>query len=171
MKNKEKKLKIYLKSLKKKNFFEDKNSKGLSFFYKGKNNKALFDRKLKNTMKNISILLNENIRINLHGSPNEKYHDMIILQRKKTNYPVHKHPLGGETIHILEGKIKVIFLSSGGKIKKTLDMDTKNNIIYRIPGNVFHTYKILSNYAIFHENKDGPYVRNKNMVFLKNKSK
>ena len=167
MKNKEKKKNFLFKILKKKDFVEDKNSRGLSFFYKGKNGKALVDNSLKMTMKNISSLLNENIRINLHNNPGEKYHDMIILQRKKTNYPVHKHPVGGETIHMIEGKIEVVFFTSSGKIKKTLNMDTKNNVIYRVPPNLFHTYKILSNVAIFHENKDGPYIRKKNLVFFK----
>ena len=54
-------------------------------------------------------------------------------------------------------------------IKKELLMDTKKNLVYRVPGKIFHTYIIVSDYVVYHENKSGPYDRNKNMIFLKKK--
>ena len=161
-KNKNKNLNYYLEILKNKNFIEDKNAKSLSFFYKGKSSEAVLDRNLLTIIKKISILLKNNIRINLHKNKNENYHDTVIRP--------HRHPLGGETIHLIYGKMKVFLMNSKGIIIKKLLMDAKKNLIYRVPGKIFHTYEIMTNYAIYHENKSGPYIRDKNMVFLKQKN-
>ena len=66
--------------------------------------------------------------------------------------------------------MKVFLMNSKGIIIKKLLMDAKKNLIYRVPGKIFHTYEIMTNYAIYHENKSGPYIRDKNMVFLKQKN-
>jgi cupin fold WbuC family metalloprotein len=168
---KNKKLDYYLKILKSKNFVQDKKAKSLSFFYKGKSSGAIFDKTVLLLIKKISFLIKDNIRINLHKNKNENYHDMIILQRKNTVIKPHRHPSGGETIHLIYGKMNVFLMNSKGVIKKKLQMNTKKNLVYRVPGKIFHTYNILSNYVVYHENKSGPYDRNKNMIFLEKKIK
>ena len=167
MKNKN--LDHYLKILKSKNFIQDKKAKSPSFFYKGKSSEAIFDKTLLLLIKKISFLLKDNIRINLHKNKNENYHDMIILQKKGTIIKPHRHPSGGETINLIYGKMKVLLMNSKGVIKKKLLMDTKKNLVYRVPGKIFHTYIIVSDYVVYHENKSGPYDRNKNMIFLEKK--
>ena len=155
-----------LKYLEKKNFIIDKKSNSLSFFYKGDEKNNIVNFKLINHLKNISNFNKKNLRINLHKNTQKKYHDMIILQRKNFLYPAHRHiNKGDETIHLLSGSLKVILFNDDGKKIKDYNMDTKKNIILRIPGTFFHQYIITSNLAIYHENKSGPYIRNKDLVF------
>ena len=101
----------YIKSidyLKRKKFYKDNKAKSLSFFYKGNPQNAILDNKLIKQMKIISNYLKTNLRINLHSSPKSNYHDMIILQRRGAHVLPHKHRIGGETVHIVEGKLKII---------------------------------------------------------------
>ena len=153
--------------LKKKKFSEDKKAKSLSFFYKGKPQNAILDDNLIKQMKTISNYLNKNLRINLHRSPKSNYHDMIILQRRGTHVLPHKHPIGGETVHIIEGKLKIVLYDKKGKVIKTVIMDKNKNFIYRVPGNIFHCYKIISKLAIYHEDKNGPFIKKSGTIYPK----
>ena len=65
------------------------------------------------------------MRINLHKNIYVKYHDMIILQRKNTYIKPHRHVSGGETIHMLYGKMTVLLMNYKGKVIKKILMDTK----------------------------------------------
>jgi cupin fold WbuC family metalloprotein len=156
-----------IKYLKRKKFDEDKKAKSLSFFYKGKSQDAILDNNLISQMKVISNYLNKNLRINLHSSVKSTYHDMIILQRRGTHVLPHKHPIGGETVHIIEGKLKVILYNKGGKEIKNIIMDKNKNFIYRVPGKIFHCYKIISKIAIYHEDKNGPFVKKSGTIYPK----
>lgn len=162
-----KKIDYYLKILKKKKFVEDKSAKSLSFFFKGKDTEAILDHNLIKLIKKISKLLNKNLRINLHKNIYEKYHDMIILQRKNTYIKPHRHVSGGETVHMLHGKMTVLLMNYKGKVIKKILMDTKKNVVYRVPHKNFHTYRIETPFALYHENKSGPFIKNKNTIFLK----
>ena len=70
------------KYLNSKNFFQDKKTKSLTFFCKEKMNSAFLDNNLLLVMETISKKYDTDLRLNLHSSPNDKHHDMIILQRK-----------------------------------------------------------------------------------------
>tara|TARA_B100000686_G_C16685265_1_gene914369 strand:+ start:283 stop:789 length:507 start_codon:yes stop_codon:yes gene_type:complete len=160
----------YIKSIKyfKKNkFIENKNARSLTFFFKGKPESTILDKNLINKGKIISNFLKKNLRINLHKSQKSNYHDMIIFQRYGTYVPPHKHPIGGETIHIIEGKLKVALFNKRGKLIKTVIMDKYKNFIFRVPGKIFHSYKIISKLAIYHEDKNGPFIRDGGIIYPK----
>ena len=55
---------------------------------------------------------------------------MIIFQRRGTHVLPHKHPIGGETIHMIEGKLKVILFDSRGRLIKTAIMEKNKNFIF-----------------------------------------
>ena len=158
----------YIKSLnylKKNKFKEDKKARSLTYFFKGRPQNTILDNKLIQTGKTISNFLKKNLRINLHQSPKSNYHDMIIFQRKNTYVLPHKHPIGGETIHMIEGKLKVVLFNLKGKKIKTVTMDKNKNFIFRVPGKVFHSYKIISKLAIYHENKNGPFIKGTGIIY------
>tara|TARA_Y100000768_G_C23924841_1_gene656934 strand:+ start:839 stop:1327 length:489 start_codon:yes stop_codon:yes gene_type:complete len=150
--------------LNKKNFYQDKKAKSLSFFCKNKVGLTLLDRDLLKIMKNISKKYKTDLRLNLHSSPKDKHHDMIILQRRNYKCPIHKHLSNGETIHIIQGSMVVLLFNKKKKIINKILLNKKNKLIYRIPTNLYHTVKITSQYAIYHENKKGPFLRKQTIL-------
>ena len=152
------------KYLNSKNFFQDKKAKSLTFFCKEKMNSAFLDNNLLLVMETISKKYDTDLRLNIHSSPNDKHHDMIILQRKIYDCPVHKHLSNGETIHIIKGSLAIILLDKKKKITNKIILNSKGKLIYRIPTKLYHTVKILSPYAIYHENKNGPFKRKQTIL-------
>ena len=159
-----KKLKNLYLFLKKNKFVQDKQAKSLSFFCKEKIKFSIFDKKLLDVMTNISKLDKTDLRLNLHTSRREKHHDMVILQRKNYKCPVHKHLSNGETIHIIKGSMAILVFNKKKRLINKIVLNKKNRLIYRIPTTFYHTVQIKSNYAIYHESKNGPFVR-KETVF------
>ena len=156
-----------IKYLKKNKFIENKNAKSLTFFFKGKPQNTILDKNLIKKGKIISNFLKKNLRFNLHKSQKSNYHDMIIFQRRGTYVLPHKHPIGGETIHIIEGKLKVILSDKKGRSIKTVIMNKNKNFIFRVPGKIFHSYKIISKLAIYHEDKNGPFIKDSGIIYPK----
>ena len=150
------KTKKYILTLKKIGYSKAKNSKSLSFFYNGDIFRNIVNIKLINLIKKIYLSEKINLRINLHSNPKVKYHDMILLQQRGTEIKIHKHFLGGETIHLMYGRLKIFIFNEKGNIIKSTILD-KNNLIFRIPDNYYHSIRILSKYSIYHENKSGPF--------------
>ena len=153
-----------IEALNKKNFIEDKNAKSLSFFFRKNNKNAILDKSLINLMKKVSKKLDVDLRLNLHSSPNDSYHDMIILQRKKYKCPIHKHLTTGESIKIIYGSLDIIFYNKKKIIISRVSLNTKNNIIYRIPTKLYHSIKVTSPYTIYHEGKSGPFIRKQTIL-------
>ena len=89
---------------------------------------------------------------------------MVILQRKNYKCPVHKHLSNGETIHIIKGSMAILVFNKKKRLINKIVLNKKNRLIYRIPTTFYHTVQIKSNYAIYHESKNGPFVR-KETVF------
>ena len=102
--------------LKKKNFYQDKKAKSLSFFCKEQIKSNFLDKSLIDIMKKISLKYKIDLRLNLHSSPKDNHHDMIILQRKNYKCEIHKHTSNGETIHIIEGSLNVVLYDEKKKI-------------------------------------------------------
>ena len=142
MKKKLKDLYLYLK---KKKFIQDKQAKSLSFFCKEKIKSSILDKNLLDAMSYISKLDKTDLRLNLHSSPKEKHHDMIILQRKNYKCPVHKHLSNGETIHIIKGSLAILLFNKKKQLINKIILSKKDKLIYRIPTNRYHTVQIKSN--------------------------
>ena len=156
-----------IKYLKKNKFIKNKKVKSLTYFFKGKLQNVILTKDLIKKGKIISNFLNKNLRINLHKSVKSNYHDMIIFQRRGTHVLPHKHPIGGETIHMIEGKLKVILFDQKGKLVKTVIMEKNKNFIFRVSGKIFHSYKIISKLAIYHEDKNGPFIKDSGIIYPK----
>ena len=126
-----------------KDFILDKNSKSLAFFPK-KNTSLILSKKLISEIKKIAFKTRKNLRVGLHGDPNEKFHNLIVFQWKSTYCRPHKHLYKEETCHMIEGSQRVITLDNNAKIIADHKLDCKNNLLFRIEKNTFHTSKILS---------------------------
>ncbi len=151
--------------LKKKNFYQDKKAKSLSFFCKEQIKSNFLDKSLIDIMKKISLKYKIDLRLNLHSSPKDNHHDMIILQRKNYKCEIHKHTSNGETIHIIEGSLNVVLYDEKKKLISKISLSKNKNIIYRIPIKCYHKIEITSLYAIYHENKKGPFIRSQTILY------
>ena len=152
-------------NLKKKNFYQDKKAKSLSFFCKKQIKSNFFDKSLIDIMKKISLKYKIDLRLNLHSSPKDNHHDMIILQRKNYKCETHQHTSNGETIHIIEGSLNVVLYDEKKKLISKISLSKNKNIIYRIPIKCYHKIEITSLYAIYHENKKGPLIRSQTILY------
>ena len=43
--------------------------------------------------------------------------------------------------------------------------EKNKNFIFRVPGKIFHSYKIISKLAIYHEDKNGPFIKDTGTIY------
>ena len=145
----------------KKYLSEDKKAKSKSFFFKKEN--TVFNKKFINFLESNYLKYKKDIRICMHKNTSDRHHDMIILQQKKNFYLPHKHLKKGETYHIIKGKMMCVLFYNNGKIKSKCIIN--KNDIFRTPLNTFHTMVPLTNYVIYHESKNGPFLKKSDSIF------
>jgi len=150
----------------KNNFIRDEKSKSLSFFNRSKKNIPV-TKELMEEIKLIAFKSKVNVRVNLHLSSDDDFHNMLIFQWKGTYIRPHKHKHKAETCHMIEGEQQQIILSENGKRIDNCNLSREKNIIYRIDKNTYHTAHIISEYVLFHESKPGPFLFENDSIFPK----
>jgi len=105
------------------------------------------------------------VRISLHKSPEETFHNMIILQNKGNYYRPHKHTNKEETYHIINGKMIAFIFNDHGEILQFDALSSTDKLMYRIPKNTWHVSYPLSQFVVFHESKPGPFIGQKETIF------
>tara|TARA_B100001029_G_C15039019_1_gene442238 strand:+ start:692 stop:1195 length:504 start_codon:yes stop_codon:yes gene_type:complete len=143
-----------------KKFFLDKNSKTITFFNKNNyKNYTFIDKDILKKLIKISKKYKINFRLNLHKSSKDKFHDMIIVSRKGASGDIHLHKKFYTTYHLLIGKVVFFFYDKNIKQVKKIVMNNKKIKIIRVSPKVFRSHTTLSDFAIFHEIRKGPYNR------------
>jgi cupin fold WbuC family metalloprotein len=100
-----------------------------------------------------------NTRLCLHGGPEAKDHDMIIVEYDDGRYyRPHRHGGKAETLHIIEGEILVISFADGGKIERAQILGSGGVSFARIDAGIYHTVFPLTKRVIYHESKSGPFL-------------
>ena len=143
----------------KNNFKKDKSGKSDAYFLKKKIkfNQIFFKKFLKFAKRD-----KKNIRICCHKNINSKLHNMINIMFKINNEAIpHKHIYKDEVYHILYGEIEVVIFN---KKKEKIILNNKNKLI-RIEKNTFHLVRSRTNVSIFHEIRQGPFLKN-DSIFL-----
>ena len=112
----------------------------------------------------------ENLLSEARNSPRHRYPKILhekgdVLNRvinfmlDNTYMEPHLHP--GiekiEDIYLLEGKLSVIEFDEVGKIEKTTILDKGDKRHIQIPAFTWHTYVVLSDYAVTYETMMGQY--------------
>lgn len=108
---------------------------------------------------------NQNVRICLHEGSEDLFHDMVILQRSAKYYRPHMHREKIETIHLMEGSLKVFVFDESGEIVDVGELGPDKGIIYRIQNDFYHTVFPTSSIVIYHESKPGPFLGDKEFEF------
>ncbi len=111
-------------------------------------------------------LLNPRQRIRLcaHHSPGDRLHEMFIVHTSDCYVRPHKHLGKAESMAILEGEVDVVLFHDDGTIRQVIRMGDLNSgklFYYRLSEPIYHTLLIRSQFLVFHEITEGPFLREK----------
>ncbi len=114
-------------------------------------------------------LLNPRQRVRLctHRSPNDRLHEMVIVHTRDCYVRPHKHLQKAESMAILEGDVDVLLFHDDGSIRRIIQlgaMDTGKIFYQRLPEGMYHTLIIKTEFLVFHEIIEGPFLR-ENTIF------
>lgn len=105
-----------------------------------------------------------NGRICLHPSPTSLQHDMIVLEKRGSYFPPHRHFGKVETLNAMRGYLAVFIFDSDGNVMNASVLGLYSHII-RIGQNQWHLTVPLSDEVIYHESKPGPFLGKDDRVF------
>ena len=106
----------------------------------------------------------QRIRLCTHRSPTDHLHEMFIIHSKECYVRPHKHIGKAESMAILEGEVDVVLFHDDGSIKEVVkmgDIASGKKFYYRISDPVIHMLLIRSEFLVFHEATEGPFLREK----------
>jgi cupin fold WbuC family metalloprotein len=111
-------------------------------------------------------LLNPRQRIRLcaHRSPGDRLHEMFIVHTSDCYVRPHKHLGKAESMAILEGEVDVVLFHDDGTIRQVIRMGDLNSgklFYYRLSEPIYHTLLVRSQFLVFHETTEGPFLREK----------
>lgn len=142
---------------------QDPHARSLSFFCREKI--SWLDRNVMEEMQEISRQENRDLRISMHVSPAEDLHNMVILQRRETYVRPHKHRSKVETYHMIEGEMLICLFDEKGSLLQRKKLSPQECFLFRFDRGMYHCSVVLSELAIFHENKIGPFIREGDSIF------
>lgn len=105
-------------------------------------------------------------RINCHLSSKSLVHEMIVCLHKTTEIDVHAHYHKSESFHILEGELAIVLFDELlPKVNDIIYLSSESLVrFYRLNDSIFHLVVPLSEYCIFHETTQGPFVQGDSLV-------
>ena len=98
------------------------------------------------------------IRLCTHNSPADSLQEMFIVHTKETYVRPHKH-IGKA---VLEGETDLVLFEDNGAIRQIIRMGpfgSGRKFYHRLAGPVFHSLLIRSDFLVFHEITQGPFLR------------
>ena len=104
------------------------------------------------------------VRLCAHENPNSSLHEMFIVHMKDCYVTPHKHLGKSESMAVLEGEVDIVLFNEDGSIKRIVEMGDLNRgkLFYqRLSSPVYHTLIIRSEFLVFHEVTEGPFLREK----------
>uniref|UniRef100_UPI0040485B46 WbuC family cupin fold metalloprotein n=1 Tax=Limnohabitans sp. TaxID=1907725 RepID=UPI0040485B46 len=107
------------------------------------------------------------VRLCAHCNPMQKLHEMFIVHMSDCYVRPHKHIGKVESMTVLEGEVDMVLFHDDGSIRRMIPMGTQSSgkVFYqRLADPVYHTLLIRSEFLVFHEITEGPFLR-KSTVF------
>jgi len=104
----------------------------------------------------------QRVRLCAHRTPNDRLHEMFIIHTKDCYVRPHKHIGKAESMAILEGEVDVVLFNEDGSILRVIKMGDMNSgklFYYRMSGPIYHSLFIRSQFLVFHECTEGPFLR------------
>ncbi len=111
-----------------------------------------------------AALANPRRRIRLcgHRDVGSTLHEMLIVHTRGTYVRPHMHLNKSESFHVVEGVADVVVFDDSGNITGVVPMGeygSGRKFFYRLSDPSFHTLLIQSEFFVFHEITNGPFVR------------
>jgi len=111
-------------------------------------------------------LLNPRQRIRLcaHRSPSDRLHEMFIVHTCDCYVRPHKHMGKAESMAILEGEVDVVLFHDDGTVRQVFrmgDLSSGKLFYYRLSEPIYHTLLIRTQFLVFHEITEGPFLHEK----------
>lgn len=107
-------------------------------------------------------------RLCLHADPGAPTQEMIIVCPRGTFMTPHRHPDGkSESYHVIEGTMRVCFLTDGGTLDRAIDLGAPGTglpFLYRLSASRWHMPIVLSDWLVYHETYSGPFVREADVI-------
>jgi cupin fold WbuC family metalloprotein len=98
------------------------------------------------------------INLNLHAEPNDPTSRFLNAGVSGTYVRPHRHRSGKwELLTVLQGRLEVVFFTSGGQIKSRYACGPKDHKLIEIPGGEWHGFVFCAPAAVVLEVKPGPY--------------
>ena len=126
---------------------------------------AVIDGRTIDELLEYSAQSKSDVRLCLHRSPESLQHDMIIVQRKDSHFPPHRHLEKGETWHVLRGELAVFVFDDAGCITDMRRLSPQGEFLYRVGDAQFHMLVPLSDSVVYHESKPGPFLGTGDSLF------
>jgi len=104
-------------------------------------------------------------RISLHTSPDDNFHEMIILQHRGRYFRPHRHTNKGESCHIIRGTVAFFVFNDDGSIAESSVVGENGGMLFRSGPDLWHTVIPISDYAVYHESKPGPYLNQNDSIY------
>ncbi|WCL51207.1 WbuC family cupin fold metalloprotein [Leptospira sp. GIMC2001] len=104
------------------------------------------------------------VRLCAHETPNDSLHEMFIVHMKDCYVTPHKHLGKSESMAVIEGEVDIVLFNEDGSILRIVEMGDLNSgkLFYqRLSSPVYHTLIIRSEFLVFHEITEGPFLREK----------
>lgn len=101
-------------------------------------------------------------RICLHRSEEEVVQEMILCVYRDSYVRPHRHNGKSESFHLIEGDLSVLLFDDQGNIFRRVELGASGgnkNLLYRLSVNAWHTILPRTDFVIFHEVTNGPFVR------------
>ena len=102
------------------------------------------------------------IRLCGHRDVDATLHEMLIVHTRDTYVRPHKHLGKSESFHVIEGLADIVVFDDSGNVTAVVpmgDYGSGRKFFYRLTDPCFHTLLISSDFFVFHETTNGPFVR------------
>jgi len=106
-------------------------------------------------------------RINFHDSDDAVVHEMIIAMTDGTIVEPHRHLNKCESFHLMEGRVRIGFISEDGIIMNIVELSKGETEYYRLNTPDYHIVVPISQMVVIHEVTNGPFVKEENSFNLK----
>lgn len=100
-------------------------------------------------------------RLCLHPNVESPLHEMVIVHRKGAYVRPHSHTGKSESFHVMEGELAVVCFSAEGAVERVVRLSSSQERggCCRISAGMYHTVIPMSEWVVFHETTQGPFVR------------
>lgn len=98
-----------------------------------------------------------NLRICLHRHPDSKLHEMVILERRGSYTPPHKHADKEDCMLIIEGQLGIVVYNDDGTVYDCCLLKPNHVVMYKVDLQMYHAVIAMTDTVIYHEAKLGPF--------------